>query len=76
MYIHIHTLLPDFARIWYSSERRAINEWPEFIGWSDNHFNNLCFKQTQTHQRVFSCTCSHVVISFVSSEIMRCRLLK
>ena len=37
------------------------------------HFNNLRFKQTQ---QINDCSAAHVVIPFVSSKHLRCRLLK
>ena len=37
------------------------------------HFNNLRFKKSQN---VKECSAAHEVISFVSSETFKCRLLK
>ena len=37
-----------------------------------HHFNNLCFRKRTS----MTCSAAHVVISFVSSDILRCRLLK
>ena len=45
----------------------------DFIGWSDNHFNNLHFKKSQ---HINDCSAAHVAMLFVSSEIMKCRWLK
>ena len=45
----------------------------ELIRWSDSHFNNPRFKQSQ---HIHDLSAAHVAISFVSSGILKCRLLK
>ena len=43
------------------------------IGSSDSHFNNLCFRKSQN---INDCSNAHVAILFVSSKVLKRRLLK
>ena len=44
-----------------------------FIGWSDNHFNNLRFNKSQS---INDLLLTHVAVLFVLSDIQKCGLLK
>ena len=44
-----------------------------FIGWSDNHFNNLRFNKSQN---INDLSAAHVAVLFDLRESMQCRLLK
>ena len=64
IYYHYHYHHKHYECYYYSSL---------FIRWSDTHFNNLRSKRSQ---HIHACLSAHVVMSFVSSGIMSCRLSK
>ena len=46
---------------------------PTCIGWANNQFSNLCLNNLQT---INDCLTAHVVVSCVSNELLKGRLLK